>query len=105
MAEKGHLLKHKEVYHTGATSAIEYLSPYRFITIEGKLVCPLGCPITTTCARTVRKHMVNDHTLEQLSPWGYNRDLLYREYLLLLEKADIDVEAVNDYSSLIGKKR
>jgi hypothetical protein len=41
--------------------------------------------------------MVNEHTEGDLSPWGYNRDLLYKEYLLLLEKADIDVETVSNY--------
>ena len=68
---------------------ISYISPYRFIRVEGKLICPIGCPFTTNCARTIRKHFVNEHTDFDLNPWGYSRDLLYKEYLLLLEKADI----------------
>lgn len=39
------------------------------------------------------------HSEAELAPWGYKRELIYKEYLMLLEKADMDQEVI------IGHKR
>ena len=38
-------------------------------------------------------------------PWGYSRDKLYQEYLLLLEKADMEDDQDQEEQTLIGQKR
>ena len=48
--------------------------------------------------------MVNEHSDKDLQPWGYSRDLLYKEYLLLLEKADLEDED-GDAQQIVGQKR
>ena len=87
--------KHMAAYKCGCdededADARTYRSPYRFIKIDGKFICPFGCSIKTTSGKVMRKHLVNEHTDKELSRWGYQRDLLYKEYLLLLEKADLE---------------
>ena len=101
------LAKHTAAYHQDEEQdpdAATYLSPYRFIKDQGKFICPLGCKNTFVSGKVVRKHLVNEHQDKDLSPWGYSRDLLYKEYLLLLEKADLEEEG-GETGSLVGQKR
>ena len=78
-----------------------YLSPYRFLKVADKFVCPLGCATKAPSGKVIRKHMVNEHSDKDLQPWGYSRDLLYKEYLLLLEKADLEDED-GDAQQIVG---
>ena len=73
-------------------NAQSYLSPYRFIKQSTKFICMFGCSTETPSGKIIRKHLVNEHSDKELAPWGYSRDLLYKEYLLLLEKADLEEE-------------
>ena len=86
------LQKHCKAYNCqdeeDEADAVSYRSPYRFVKIDGKFICPFGCNISVTSGKLIRKHLVNEHKDTELAPWGYSRDLLYKEYLLLLEKAD-----------------
>lgn len=98
------LTKHTNAYHPETeeeADASTYMSPYRFFKVDEKFVCPLGCATTTPSGKIIRKHLVNEHNEADLNKWGYSRDLLYREYLLLLEKADLEDEGGQD-STLIG---
>lgn len=78
------------------------MSPYRFTKLQNNYVCPIKtCAFTNTCPTALRKHLVNDHADQDLNPWGYSRDVLYREYLFLNEANN--EEELN--SELVGKKR
>lgn len=85
-------------------NASTYMSPYRFFKVDSKFVCPIGCASTFVSGKLVRKHLVNEHNDTDLNKWGYSRDLLYKEYLLLLEKADLE-DAGGEDQQLIGQKR
>jgi len=99
------LSSHQTAYHEDEsdekTEVHTYVSPYRFPRLDKKFICPIGCAFTTTCARSIRKHFVNDHGDSDLNQWGYLRDLLYKEYLLLLEKADTEPLS-EDQKVLVG---
>ena len=90
------LSKHVKAYHgeeeDEEPDAASYRSPYRFAKVGGKFICPLGCQTSVASGKIIRKHLVNEHKDTDLAPWGYSRDLLYKEYLLLLEKADLEEE-------------
>ena len=87
--------KHMSAYHNDEEEDPDpktYMSPYRFFKVDDKFICPLGSGFKTASGKVIRKHLVNNYSDKELSPWGYSRDLLYKEYQLLLEKADLEEE-------------
>lgn len=99
--------KHNAAYHAQENSDEEdmsstYMSPYRFPKIDSQYICPIkNCTFDSDCPKSLRKHLVNDHDDLTLNPWGFSRDVLYREFLFLNETNT--EEEMN--SELVGKKR